>query len=255
MQIQDKVAVVSGGASGLGEATCRMLVKNGAKVGILDMDADKGALLASQLNDKALFVQTDVADTDVVQAAIDKTVQAFGGIHFAISCAGVPFASKVLTKEGPISMTLFDKVIRINLHGTMNVIRSSVEQMVKNEPNTDGEKGVVINTSSGAAFEGQIGQAAYSASKAALVGMTLPITRECAEYGIRVMTIAPGLFETPMMAGLPSKVRDSLIRMLPFPRRMGQPEEFAMVCRQIIENPMLNGRTIRLDGGVTMQGK
>jgi NAD(P)-dependent dehydrogenase (short-subunit alcohol dehydrogenase family) len=255
MDIKGTVAVVSGGASGLGEAVGRLLVEKGGKVAIFDMAEEKGESLASEFGEAAIFYKTDVADSDNVQAAVNKTVATFGAVHAAISCAGVPYASKVLTKDGPIDMNLFDKVVRINLHGTMNVIRSAAEQMIKNKPNENGEKGVVINTASGAAFEGQIGQAAYSASKAGLIGMTLPIAREFAAYGIRIMTIAPGLFETPMVAGLPDKVRDALIAMLPFPRRMGQPSEFAMLCRQIIENPMLNGRTIRLDGAVTMHAK
>ena len=255
MELNETVAVVSGGASGLGEAVCRLLVEKGARVAILDMTEEKGERLSAEFGDAAVFCMTDVADSDNVQAALNETVAKFGAVHAAISCAGVPYASKILTKDGPIDMELFDKVVRINLHGTMNVIRSAAELMVKNRPNENGEKGVVINTASAAAFEGQIGQAAYSASKAALVGMTLPIAREFAGYGIRIMTIAPGLFETPMVAGLPDKVRDALIAMLPFPRRMGQPSEFAMLCRQIIENPMLNGRTIRLDGAVTMQAR
>ena len=255
MDIKGTVAVVSGGASGLGEAVCRLLIEKGGRVAILDMAEEKGENLSSEFRDAAIFCKTDVADSDNVQMSLNETVATFGAVHATISCAGVPYASKVLTKDGPINMDLFDKVVRINLHGTMNVIRSAAEQMIKNKPNKNGEKGVVINTASGAAFEGQIGQAAYSASKAALVGMTLPIAREFAEYGIRIMTIAPGLFETPMVAGLPDNVRDALIAMLPFPRRMGEPSEFAMLCRQIIENPMLNGRTIRLDGAVTMQAR
>jgi len=255
MEIKGTAAVVSGGASGLGEATCRLLVAKGGKVAILDMAEEKGARLAEELGEAAVFLKTDVTDTANVQEAIEQTVRTFGAVHVAVSCAGVPYASKVLTRKGPIDMALFDRVVKINLHGTMNVIRAAAAQMVNNTSNADGEKGVVINTASGAAFEGQIGQAAYSASKAALVGMTLPIAREFAEYGIRIMTIAPGLFETPMAAGLPDKVKDALVAMLPFPRRMGRPNEFAQLCGQIIENPMLNGRTIRLDGAVTMQAK
>ena len=255
MKINHKVAVVSGGASGLGEATCRMLIEKGARVVIMDMTEEKGESLSSELGDAAVFFKTDVTDTDHVQASIEKTMEKFGAVHVAISCAGVPYASKILTPKGPIDMNLFDKVVKVNLHGTINVIRSAADKMLKNAPNSDGEKGVVINTSSGAAFEGQIGQVAYSASKAALVGMTLPIAREFAEYGIRIMTIAPGLFKTPMVDGLPEKITDALIGMLPFPKRMGQPHEFAMMCQQIIENPMLNGRTVRLDGAVTMTSR
>jgi NAD(P)-dependent dehydrogenase (short-subunit alcohol dehydrogenase family) len=255
MQIQDKVAVVSGGASGLGKSTCKLLVKKRAKVAILDIAEDKAKDLSNELGGAAIYFKTDVANTDNVQESIEKTVKIFGNVHIAISCAGVPYASKVITKEGPLNMALFNKVIQINLNGTMNIIRSTAEQMLKNTPNADGERGVVINTASGAAFEGQIGQAAYSASKAAVMGMTLPIAREFAEYGIRVMTIAPGLFETPMVSRLPDKVKTELIEKRLFPRRMGKPSEYAILCQQIIENPMLNGRTIRIDGAVIMQPK
>ncbi len=255
METKNAVAVISGGASGLGEATCRLLVEKGARIAILDLNAARGESIASELGDAVIFCKTDVTNTDDVKKAIEKTVGIFGTVHIAISCAGVIYASKILTKDGPIKMDIFTKVVQINLLGTVNVIRSAAEQMVKNPPNSNGEKGVVISTASGAAFEGQIGQAAYSASKAALVGMTLPIAREFAEYGIRIMTIAPGLFETPLVQALPIKVRDSLIAKLPFPRRMGKPHEFSMMCLQIIKNPMLNGRTIRLDGAATMESK
>lgn len=255
MQVSGMVAVVSGGASGLGEATCRLLAAKGARIAIFDIAENRGERLAAELGETAIFCQTDVADTESVQLAVDQTMRVFGAVHAAVNCAGIPSASKVLGRKGPISMDLFNKVIQVNLIGTMNVIRSTVEQMVKNSPTADGERGVVINTSSGAAFEGQIGQAAYSASKAALVGLTLPLARELAEYGIRVTTIAPGLFETPLASELPEKVRESLLAQLPFPKRMGKPVEFAMLCQQIIENLMLNGRTIRLDGAVTMQAR
>jgi len=255
LEIKNAVAVISGGASGLGEATCRLLLEKGAKIAILDLNAARGESIASELGDSVIFCKTDVTNTDDVKKAIEKTVGIFGTVHIAISCAGVIYASKILTKDGPIKMDIFAKVVQVNLLGTVNVIRSAAEQMVKNPPNSNGEKGVVISTASGAAFEGQIGQAAYSASKAALVGMTLPIAREFAEYGIRIMTIAPGLFETPLVQALPLKVRDALIAKLPFPRRMGKPHEFSMMCLQIIKNPMLNGRTIRLDGAATMESK
>jgi 3-hydroxyacyl-CoA dehydrogenase/3-hydroxy-2-methylbutyryl-CoA dehydrogenase len=252
MEIKEIIAVVSGGASGLGEAVCRYFVEKGAKVAILDMDEKRGLELAGELGDSALFYKTNVAGTDNVQAAIDQTVETFGGISAAVSCAGVAFPMKVLGKKGPIDMKAFDKVIQINLHGTMNILRCAAEKMMDNEPNADGEKGVVINTASGAAYEGQIGQAAYSASKAGVVGMTLPIAKEFARYGIRIMTISPGLFDTPILADIPQEVKDGLKKMLPFPNRMGKPSEFAMMCGHIIENPMLNGRTIRLDGATTM---
>ena len=253
MDINGTIAVVSGGASGLGEATCRLFVENGGRVGILDMAEDRGRALAAELGEAALFCKTDVADPDSVQGAVDQAMDRFGAVHAAVCCAGVPFAAKVLGKDGPISMDLFNKVVQINLMGTLHVIRSAAEKMVKNEPNTDGETGVVVNCASGAAFEGQIGQAAYSASKAGVVGMTLPIAREFADYGIRVVTIAPGLFDTPMVSGMPDNVRESLVAKLLFPKRIARPIEFAMLARQIVENPMLNGETIRLDGGYRMQ--
>ena len=252
MEIKGMVAVVSGGASGLGEGTCRYFIEKGAKVGILDMDEKKGMKLSAELGDAALFYRTNVTDTDNVQAAVDQTMETFGAIHAAVSCAGVPSSSKVLSKKGPIDMKIFNKVIQINLIGTMNVIRSASEKMMANEPNEDGEKGVVINCASGAAKQGQIGQAAYSASKAGVVGMTLPIAKEFARYGIRVMTISPGLFETPMLDLISDEIKVGIIKMLPFPKRMGHPREFGMMCGQIIENPMLNSREIDLDGCVTM---
>jgi len=255
MNIKESVAIVSGGASGLGEACVRHFVANGGKAVVLDMDEKRGKSLVSELGENIIFHQTDVSDTKNVQDAVDEAFSAFGAVHVAVSCAGVPYASKVLTKKGPISMDHFDKVIQINLNGTMNVIRSASEKMMYNTPNEDGEIGVVINCSSGAAYYGQIGQAAYSASKAGVIGMTLPIAREFADYGIRVNTIAPGLFETPMIAGLPDKVKESLIDKIPFPRRMGKAVEFAMLCRHIVENPMLNGETIKLDAAYVMQAR
>lgn len=255
MEVKGSVAVVSGGASGLGEACSRLWVKSGGKVSIFDLQEDRGRTLASELGQAAVFCKTNVTDATSVQAAVDKTVAEFGAVHAAINCAGVPSASKVLTDKGPISMEGFNKVVQVNLMGTMHVIRSAVEKMAKNAPNEDGERGVIINTSSGAAFEGQVGQAAYSASKAAVIGMTLQLARELSEHGIRAMTIAPGLFETPMVAGLPEKVTEALIKKTVFPKRMGRPIEFAMLARHIVENPMLNGRTIRLDGAITMTAR
>jgi 3-hydroxyacyl-CoA dehydrogenase/3-hydroxy-2-methylbutyryl-CoA dehydrogenase len=255
MKIEGMTAVVSGGASGLGEACSRYFVDNGAKVGILDMAQERGEALAAELGDNAIFCNTNVADTENVQAAVDKTFETFGAVHTAVSCAGVPYVSKVITKKGPLSMDLFNKTIQINLNGTMNVIRSAAEKMMENTPNEDGEIGVVINCSSGAAYFGQIGQAAYSASKAGIIGMTLPIAREFADYGIRVNTIAPGLFETPMIGQIPEKVQQALISKIPFPKRMGKAVEFAMLCGHIIENPMLNGETIKLDAAYVMQAK
>ncbi|MGO8945086.1 MAG: 3-hydroxyacyl-CoA dehydrogenase [Syntrophobacteraceae bacterium] len=253
METKYCVVVVTGGASGLGEATVRELVEHGAKVSILDLDGQKGGKLASELGDGIIFCKTDVTVESNVREALDKTMDAFGAIHVAVNCAGVGTPMKVLGKNGPMPIDGFNKVLQVNLVGTMNVIRLAAENMARNTPNEDGEKGVVINVASAAAFEGQIGQAAYSASKGAIVSMTLPIAREFAEYGIRVMTVAPGLFYTPMMASLPEKVQEALAKTVPFPKRLGHPYEFAMLVRHIIENRMLNGETIRLDGAIRMQ--
>jgi len=255
MKIEDCVAIITGGASGLGEACVCNMIEHGAKVTILDFAEDRGEKIAAELGDAVIFCSTDVTDEKSVQAAIDKTIDAFGAIHVTINCAGVATPAKVLGKEGPMPMDHFNRVVQINLMGTMNVIRLAAEKMVKNVPNDDGEKGVVINTASAAAFEGQIGQAAYSASKAGVVGMTLPIAREFADYGIRIMTIAPGLFETPMLAGLPENAKEALNKMMPFPKRLGKPAEFAQLARSIIENPMLNGSVIRLDAALRMAEK
>lgn len=255
MELKGSVAVVTGGASGLGEASIRTLVKGGAKAAIFDLAADNGESLAADIGDNVIFCMTDVTDEKSVREAIEKTVQAFGAIHIAVNCAGVGTPAKVLGKEGPMNMAQFSRVVEINLMGTMNVIRLAAEKMMTNTPNEDGEIGVVINTASAAAFEGQIGQAAYSASKAGVVGMTLPIAREFAEYGIRILTIAPGLFETPMLAGLPENVQEALGKMVPFPKRLGKSAEFAALVRHIIENAMLNGEVIRLDGALRMAAK
>ena len=255
MKTSDVVAVVTGGASGLGEATVRCLAEGGAKISILDLNPDRGEPLASELGKDAVFCKTDVTDEASVKAAIAKTMDAFGAIHVAVNCAGIGAPAKMLGKDGPVPMDVFNRVIQINLIGTVHVIRLAAEQMVKNTPNDEGERGVVVNTSSGASFEGQIGQASYSASKAAINGMTLTIAREFAQYGIRVMTIAPGLFHTPLLMGLPDKVLDALGKMVPFPSRLGKPVEFGILARHIVENPMLNGEVIRLDGALRMQAR
>ncbi len=255
MQISGSVVVVTGGASGLGEATVGELVRNGAKAAILDFDENRGQQVAADLGGAAIFCKTDVTDENTVQAAIDKTIAAFGAIHVAVNCAGVGTPAKVLGKKGPMPMDGFRRVVDINLMGTINVIRLAAEKMVLNPGNEDGEKGVIINTASVAAFEGQVGQAAYAASKAAVVGLTLPVAREFSDYGIRVATIAPGLFDTPMAAGLPDKVRESLTSTIPFPKRFGKPYEFASLVKQIIENPCLNGTTIRLDSAIRMAAR
>lgn len=255
MEVKDSVAVVTGGASGLGEACTRSFISKGGKVSILDFAEERGRKIASELGEAALFCLTDITREEDVQAALDKTVQAFGAIHVAVNCAGVGIPAKVLGKEGPMPMSHFNKVVQINLIGTMNVIRLAAEQMVKNQGNDDGEKGVVINVASVAAFDGQIGQAAYSASKAGVAGMTLPIAREFAEYGIRVMTIAPGIFRTPMLEALPENVQEALGKMVPFPKRLGEPSEFAGLVQHIVENSMLNGEVIRFDGALRMAAK
>jgi 3-hydroxyacyl-CoA dehydrogenase/3-hydroxy-2-methylbutyryl-CoA dehydrogenase len=255
MDIKGLVAIVTGGASGLGEACVYQLVKEGAKVSILDIAEDRGRKIAADIGDAAFFCNTDVTDEKSVENAIDSTVEAFGAIHVAVNCAGVGTPAKVLGKDGPMRLEQFNAIVQINLVGTINVIRLSAEKMLRNVPNDDGEKGVVINTASAAAFEGQIGQAAYSASKAAVVGMTLPVAREFADYGIRVVTIAPGLFETPMLGGLTQNVRESLAQSIPFPKRLGRPIEFARLAQHIIENPMLNGEIIRLDGALRMAAR
>ena len=255
MIVKNSVAVVTGGASGLGEACVRNLNKLGAKVAIFDFVAERGEKIAAELGKDVIFAHTDVADDAGVQVAIKKTIDAFGAIHIAINCAGGAAPMKVLSRKGPMPLAAFNRTIQINLVGTFNVIRLALEQMVKNEPQEDGEKGVIINTASVAAFDGQIGQADYSASKGGIVGMTLPIARECAEYGIRVMTIAPGLFNTPLLQGLPEAARESLGKMVPFPQRLGYPQEFAQLVQHIIENRMLNGEVIRLDGAIRMAAK
>jgi NAD(P)-dependent dehydrogenase (short-subunit alcohol dehydrogenase family) len=255
MIVKDCIAVVTGGASGLGEATVRNLASGGGRVTIFDIQADRAEALAKELGDNVIFANTDITSEESVQAGIKKTVDTFGGINVAVNCAGVGAAQKILGKKGPMSLDHFNKVLQINLVGTVNVIRLAVEQMVNNTPNEEGERGVIVNTGSAAATDGQIGQPAYSASKAGVNGMTLPIARECAEYGIRVCTINPGIFETPMLATLPVNVRDALGKMVPFPKRLGRPSEYAKLVQHIIENTMLNGEVIRLDGAIRMQPK
>ncbi len=252
MQIKGCTAVITGGASGLGEACVYKLVKEGANVAVLDLNEDLGEKLVTELGDSVIFCKTNVADEESVSKAVNAATDKFDAVHFAINCAGIGGPAKVLSKRGLMPMEKFNQIIQVNLMGTMHVIRLAAEKMVSNSPNEDGEKGVVINTASVAAFDGQIGQASYTASKAGVVGMTLPIAREFADYGIRVNTIAPGLFETPMLAGLPDKARESLISTIPFPKRLGKPSEYAALAAHIIENPMLNGETIRLDSSIRM---
>lgn len=255
MQMRGKTAVVTGGASGLGEATVRNIVTNGGHAVIFDVQEEKGKALAQELSEHVRFVKTDVTDENSVAAAVDQAVEAFGGIHIAVNCAGIAVAEKTVSSKGPHDLGSFSKVIQVNLVGSFNVIRLASEKMTENEPNEEGERGVIINTASVAAFDGQIGQAAYSASKGGIVGMTLPIARDLSKHGIRVMTIAPGIFDTPLFAGLPEKARVSLGEMTPFPKRLGTPAEYAQLAGNIIENPMLNGEVIRLDGAIRMMPK
>ncbi len=255
MNLKDRIAVVTGGASGLGQACVSALLKCGAKIAIFDFAADRGEEIAEKLGKGVIFVKTDVTDEEGVRTAISKTMEVFGAIHIVINCAGTGDAIKVHSKRGPYPLDLFTRVVQINLIGTFNVIRLAVEQMVNNTPTEEGEKGVIINTASVAAFDGQIGQAAYSASKAGVVGMTLPIARECAEYGIRVMTVAPGIFNTPLLSQIPEKALESLGKMVPFPPRLGRPDEFAALALHIIENTYLNGEVIRLDGAIRMAAR
>ncbi len=253
MDIANKGVFISGGASGLGAACARLLVQSGAKVLIADMNSETGTALASELGDAARFVQANVTDEESVQNAVQTAVKEFGGLHIAINCAGIGVAERVLGKNGPGSLASFTKVIQVNLIGMFNTIRLTAAAMANNEPNAGGERGVIINTASVAAFDGQIGQAAYSASKGGIVGMTLPIARELARHGIRVMTIAPGIFDTPLLGTLPEPARISLGQQVPFPPRLGKPSEYAALAKHIIENEMLNGETIRLDGAIRMQ--
>jgi 3-hydroxyacyl-CoA dehydrogenase / 3-hydroxy-2-methylbutyryl-CoA dehydrogenase len=248
-------AVVTGGASGLGEATVRKIVQNGGKAVIFDQSEENGVRLENELSEAVLFLKADVTKEDDIQDAVNKAVEFMGGVNTVVNCAGIGIAEKVLGRNGMHNLSLFSKVINVNLVGTFNVIRIAAEKMTSNEVNDQGERGVIINTASVAAYDGQIGQAAYSASKGGIVGMTLPIARELARYGIRVMSIAPGLFHTPMFDTLPQEAKDSLGEMVPFPSRLGYPSEYAQLVQSIVENPMLNGETIRLDGAIRMQPK
>ncbi|HYW93565.1 MAG TPA: 3-hydroxyacyl-CoA dehydrogenase [Gammaproteobacteria bacterium] len=253
MQIKGNTFVVTGGASGLGGATVRTIAENGGNAVIADIQREKGEALAKELGDSVRFAEVDVTSEDSVRGAVKLAVDSYGGLQGAVNCAGIGGAAKVLGKEGPYPLDQFTRVINVNLIGTFNVIRLAVEAMAACEPVTDdGERGVIINTASVAAFDGQVGQAAYSASKAGIVGMTLPIARDIARYGIRVCTIAPGIFDTPMMMSAPDNVRESLAKQIPFPSRFGQPAEFASLAREIMENSMLNGEVIRLDGAIRM---
>jgi NAD(P)-dependent dehydrogenase (short-subunit alcohol dehydrogenase family) len=254
MQIRDHVFIVTGGASGLGGATSRMIAANGGKVVIADVQADKGESLARELGSAARYVKCDVSSESDAKAAVDAAAS-LGTLRGLVSCAGIAIGEKTIGKEGPHALASFARVINVNLIGTFNMIRVVADAMSRLEPTAEGERGVLINTASVAAFDGQIGQAAYSASKGGVVGMTLPVARDLARSGIRCMTIAPGLFATPMLLGMPQEVQDALGRQVPFPSRLGKPEEYAALAQHIIENVMLNGETIRLDGAIRMQPK
>ncbi|MFN0087483.1 MAG: 3-hydroxyacyl-CoA dehydrogenase [Blastocatellia bacterium] len=253
MKIEGNTFLVSGGASGLGEATSTLLAKAGANVVIADLNKDKGTALARALNAK--FIETNVSEEASVARAVGEAASLFGRLDGAINCAGIGVAERTVGKDGPHLLASFKRVIEVNLVGTFNVIRLAAAQMAGQEPNSAGGRGVIINTASIAAFDGQIGQAAYSASKGGIVGMTLPIARDLARAGIRVVTIAPGLFDTPLLAGLPEDVKKVLGGQVPFPSRLGNPAEFAALARHIIENEMLNGEVIRLDGALRMPPK
>jgi len=252
MQIQLTCAIVTGGASGLGQAVAEDVVAGGGRVALLDVNKAAGEALVAKLGDRAMFIETDVTSEAAVNAAVATASQALGGLNAAVNCAGVGWPKRLVGKDGPMPGDFFRKVIEINLVGTLLVCKAAAAEMQKNPPNADGERGAIIMTASVAAFDGQIGQVAYSASKGGVVGMTLPMARELAAFGIRVVTIAPGLFLTPMMAALPAEAQESLGKQVPFPPRLGRPQEYAAFVRQVVENPMLNGETIRLDGAIRM---
>jgi len=256
MQIEGIGAVVSGSGSGLGEATTRELAARGARVAILDLGRSRGAEVAASLGDAALFCEADVTSEEQVTAALDRAIEVFGPLRAAVNCAGIGTAGRTVDRNGdPFRLDLFRRTVEVNLIGTFNVIRLAAARMLGNSPNDEGERGVIVNTASIAAFEGQIGQCAYSASKGGVVGMTLPIARDLSSAGIRVCTIAPGLFGTPMLMSLPEPAREALGQSIPFPRRLGRPPEYAALACHIVENPMLNGEVIRLDGALRMQPK
>jgi NAD(P)-dependent dehydrogenase (short-subunit alcohol dehydrogenase family) len=252
MKIADTKAIITGGASGLGQAVAEDIVAAGGRVALLDVNVAAGQALVSKLGERASFIETDVTSEAAVNAAVAGASQAMGGINVAVNCAGVGWPKRMVGKDGPMPGDFFRKVIEINLVGTLLVCKAAAAEMQKNTPNADGERGAIVMTASVAAFDGQIGQVAYSASKGGVVGMTLPMARELAASGIRVVTIAPGLFLTPMMAALPAEAQESLGKQVPFPPRLGRPAEYASFVRQIVENPMLNGETIRLDGAIRM---
>jgi NAD(P)-dependent dehydrogenase (short-subunit alcohol dehydrogenase family) len=255
MEIKSSTFIVTGGSSGLGAATVEMAIEAGANAIIADVNTAQGEALAARLGRQARYVECDVTRQDHGKAAVAAALAEFGGLHALVNCAGIAVGEKTVGKDGPHSLEKFAKVININLIGSFNMIRLAAEAMSKQQPNAGGERGVIVNTASVAAFDGQIGQAAYAASKGGIVGMTLPIARDLSRSGIRVMTIAPGIFETPMLMGMPQDVQDALGKMVPFPPRLGRPAEYAQLVRHIAENAMLNGEVIRLDGAIRMQPK
>lgn len=252
MRITEVSAIVTGGASGLGEAVVRAIVAGGGRAAVLDLADEKGESLVKELGASVIYCKTDVCSGEDVSRAVTKTAETFGTVNVAVNSAGISAIGKTVGKKGPADLTQFERTIQINLVGTFNVIRLAAARMSENVPNGEGERGVIVNTASVAAFDGQVGQAAYAASKAGVVGMTLPIARDLASLGIRNTTVAPGIFDTPMMSSLPEDVRRSLGETVPFPPRLGRPEEFAILVTHIIENTMINGETIRLDGALRM---
>ena len=255
MEIRDRVFIVTGGGSGLGAATGRMIAAEGGRVVLADVNEAAGRDVAASLGGQAVFVRTDVTQESDGQAVVDEALSRFGGLHGLVNCAGIVTGERVLGREGPHDLATFARVVNVNLVGAFNMMRLAAHAMAKAEPNEGGERGIIVNTASVAAFDGQIGQAAYAASKAGIVGLALPIARELARYGIRVVSIAPGIFETPMMAGMSQDVQDALGRSVPFPPRLGKPSEYAALVKHICENPMLNGEVIRLDGALRMAPK
>lgn len=255
MDLATAKAVVTGGASGLGLATAKRVIEAGGQAALLDVNNEQGAASAASLGDRAHYFNTDVASEVAVQASIKAASEAMGGITLAVNCAGIATAGRTLGREGPWPAEKFNRVIQVNLVGTFNVTKEAAAVMQMNDPDENGDRGVVISTASIAAFEGQIGQAAYSASKGGVVGMMLPLAREFAQFGIRVVTIAPGIFLTPMMAGMPEEVQESLGQQVPYPKRLGRPEEYASTVAFIVENAYVNGETIRVDGAIRMQPK